>query len=167
MGDLFRRVFLLQSFRHLGKTFGDLARDAGGFAGRVQGLRLCPDGFEPLDDPVVAQILQADAKALAVGKVGVGAAAAGKVGVNLQHIADVADDDEGRGWMVGGQAEDIVLGLTPRVAHQHVPLALGRGGRGGFVRLEQRSLAVVAVVGPRLLGLQDETAALVQVDPQG
>ena len=69
--------------------------------------------------------------------------------------------------MVGRKAKDIVLGLATRVAHQHVPLALGRGGREGFVRLEQRALALVALVGARLLGFQNEAAALVEIDPQG
>ena len=167
MGDLFRRMLLLQPFRHLGQPLCDLAGDAGRLARRVQRQGFGPDGLQPLDDLRVAQILQPDPEALAVGEVGVRPAAARKVGIDLEHIADVADDDEGRGGVVGRQAEDIVLGLTPGVAHQHVPLALRRGGRGGFVRLEQRALPVVAMRRPRLFGLQDEAAALVQVDPQG
>nr|WP_244878341.1 hypothetical protein [Brevundimonas vesicularis] len=69
--------------------------------------------------------------------------------------------------MVGGQAKDIVLGLAAGVTHQNVPAPLRRGGRDGFIGVEEHRLTVWPVGGARLFSLQNEAAALVEVDAQG
>jgi hypothetical protein len=144
---------------------GDLAGDACGLTCRVQRLGVGPDALQPLDHIGIAKVLQTDAEAFAVGEVGIGAARPGEIGIDLEHIADVADDDEGRGRVVSGQAGDIVLGLTPRITHQHIPATFAGGGGSGFNGLEQGWL-VIALGCARLLCLKNETATFVKVDAQ-
>ena len=68
-----------------------------------------------------------------------------------------------------GSSADVVLGLMAGVQHQHVPAALRAAPAAG------RSLVAEEVAGPvkllvaafllaRLLGFENETAALVEID---
>lgn len=84
---------------------------------------------------LAAQILKIDAEGLAVGKLVEGFAVAAEVCVDLETVADIADEDEGRRLVIGGQQAHIILGLTACVEHQYVPRPLGaatpaRGGLG-------------------------------------
>ncbi|MBX9931397.1 MAG: hypothetical protein K2Y56_07645 [Methylobacterium sp.] len=86
-------------------------------------------------------------------------------------MADVAGDEEGRGGVLGIEQEDVAFRLPPRVLHHHVPAAgggaapevLGLVGEQVRLRLQGVLLARQA----RLLRLQDEMPALVEVDALG
>ena len=112
---------LLQRLAHLRKALGDVAGDAGGFLRRVEGMRLLPDALQMRADVVLAQIVHVDAKPVAVGEMAIGAPGAGEVGVKLQAVADIADNDEGRRRMIRIEQEDIRLRLLARILHHHVP----------------------------------------------
>ena len=105
---------LLQRLAHLREALGDVAGDAGGLLRRIEGMRLLPDALQKRADVVLAQIVQVDAKAVAVGEMAVGAPGAGEVGVKLQAVADIADDDEGRRRMIRIEQEDVRLRLLSK-----------------------------------------------------
>ncbi len=94
-----------------------------------------------------------------------------EVGVELDHVADVDDDQERRPALVGRQALGVGLGLLARLAHDPVPLrpAAPAGAGSQFRKLEAESLELgdlLQALGA-LLGLQHEAAALVEVDEVG
>jgi hypothetical protein len=129
--------------------------------------RIGPDTSQPLPDLRAAQVLQIDAERLAIGELGVVLPLAGEVGIGLDDVADVADQDERRPAMIDRQRPCITLGLAASVQHQHVPgpagVAHAAGRRFHAGQILDRDLLRTLYL-PRLLGLQDETAALVEVD---
>ena len=96
------RVF--QRFDTLARRSAISLVDPGGFARRVQVLGVGPDAREPLADFRAAEVFQIDAERLAVGELRVVFPLAGEVGIGLDHMADVADQDEGRPAVVVGSA---------------------------------------------------------------
>ena len=120
-----------------GEAAGDLAGDAGGGAGGVEGVGVGPDEAQPVADVGVAQVVEADAEAGGVGEVGVVLAGAGEVGEELDDVADVDDDEEGRPALVGGQRAGVGLGLAAGAHHGVVPAA-GAADGGAFARLGLR-----------------------------
>ena len=130
---------------HLASRVGDLARDRA--AARV-GSRLSGSSqtaAQPLADARVAQVVQRDAVRARVGKGDVGCAAAGELGVELDDVADVDDDQERRPAFGGRQRAGVALGLPAGAQH----------------RVVERPWRAPA---PELLGFQHEGAAPVAVD---
>ena len=131
--------------RHLGEPLGHLARDLGAIArvgssesGSIQTARSrWRSGF-------VAQVGELDAVRARVGKRRVGCAGAGELGVQLDHVADIDDDQERRAAFGGGQRAGVVLGLAAGAQH--------------------RVVEALAVGLPELLGFQHERRAAVAVD---
>jgi len=85
-----------EGFGEFGEAFGDFAGDFGAAAGRVEGERVDPDGFEAVADGFVIELVEEDAVVLDVGEVGIGFAGAGEVGEEFERVTDVDDDEEGR-----------------------------------------------------------------------
>ena len=166
--DIFRRICLdLQSFGDSGQTLRDLARHAGRAAGGVKGERIGPDACEELAHGLLPQILQIDAEGAAVGELVEGFAVAAKVGVKLEAMADIADDEEGRRLVGLRQQARIALALRAGVHHQCVPGAAD-GSAPELVGCEGEAHLPLDLLGaildlPRLLGLQHEAIALVEV----
>ena len=108
----------------LGEPLGDLARDLGRACASDRASADRSRSLEPLAHLLLAQVFEIDAKALPVGELRVVLPLAGEVGIDLDAVADVADEDEGRPAVRGRQRAGIVLGLPPGVQHQHVPGAV-------------------------------------------
>ena len=137
-------------------------------AGGIERERVRPDQAQALADIGMPQVVEVDAEAAAVRELIVDLPVAPEIGIDLEAMPHVADDDEGRRLVSGGQQGHIGLGLLARVDHQHVPGPVGAApalaGRG---QRRQRKLADDLVAGalqPRLFGFEDEAAALVEVD---
>ena len=84
-------------------------------------------------------------------------------------MADVEHDDERRRLVALGQRAHIILGLGARVVHQHVP-GLRPAAAAAMIGLAREEIRltrdlVLGALQPRLLGLEDETIALVKIDP--
>jgi hypothetical protein len=94
-GDAFGLVFAFQRLGDAGEADGDFARGAGGAAGRVEAVRVLPDGLEAGADVGLGEVVEPDAVAARVGEGGVAAAGAGEFGVELDDVADIEDDEEG------------------------------------------------------------------------
>ena len=131
-----------------GQLAGDGARGAGAGAGGVERQRVEPDGAQAGADAFVAQVGEFDAVRARVGERGVGGAAAREVGVELDAVADIEDDQEGRPALLGRQGAGVAFGLAAGAQHGVVE-GLGRGA------------------GADLLGLADGAGAPVAVDEAG
>ncbi len=82
-----------------------------------------PDGLEAGADFRLGEVVEADAVAARVGERGVAAAGAGEFGVELDDVADIEDDQEGRAAFVGGQVAGVVFGLAAGAQQGVVELA--------------------------------------------
>ncbi len=161
----FGRVILFERSGEIGEERGDLAGDTGRDAAGVERERVEPDGAQAVSDGLVFELLKQDAVGERVGERDVGFAGAGKVGEDLDGVADVHDDQEGRPAIGGGERLCVLLGLIAGAEHGKVPArGSANGGPAAMRRFEeQRGLGSLAA----LLGLKDETAALVEIDAAG
>ena len=157
-----------------GQPRGDVPGDLGRAFGRVQIVGRLPDRTQPVAHGLAVQILQQDAEAAPVREMRVILSLARKVRIDLETIADIADDQERRPAMFRRQVLGIGLGLFARLAHGRDPgirAAFRRAGLGiaGLDPVQFR-LGRVGLGASRLgalLGLQHECAALVEVDETG
>jgi hypothetical protein len=115
------------------------------------------------------ELFEINAKTVPVGKLGVVLSLAGEVGINLEAMADIADNQEWRPAFGRGERLGVLLRLLARVQHENVP------GAGGGTPAERRYLfglgiaktALFGFLRPRpaaLLGLKDKGTALVKID---
>jgi len=95
-GDVAGVVLALKALGDDRETTGNVAGDFGGFFRRVEAQRIGPDGFQPRLNGGIAQVLHGDAKTLGIGKLRIILSLAGKVGIELDDMADIDKDDEGR-----------------------------------------------------------------------
>ena len=155
-----------------GEPFGDFARHLGRDLRGVELVRIEPDQAKPFADFLVAKVFQENAIALPIRELGVVLPLSAEVGVNLEAMADVADDQKWRPALRGRQRFRVILGLPAGAHHQDVPGARRRAlAAGQIVRFDRGEQ--VALLGNRLrgagpvtlLGLQNEAAALVEIDP--
>jgi hypothetical protein len=145
-----------QALGELGQLGGHLARDAGADARRVERERVGPQGAQPRADGGIGQLRQADAVAARIGKRGVGGAAAGELGIKLDHVAHIDHHHKRRAALSGGQGAGVVLGL------------LAGFEQGTVKRLARRHAAGLGRdAGLELLALPHKMPALVAIDPPG
>ncbi len=156
-----------------GEALGNIAGDAGGFAGGVERVRIDPDAAESVTDGRVAELIERDAKPAPIGELRVVFALPGEIGIGFDDVADIADQDERRPTVIDRQGAGIVCRLPMSVEHQHIEAGggdaggFGAGGAGGY-GAEQIGLEIdlfVATLLTGLLGFQHEAIALVEIDP--
>ena len=107
-------------------------------------MRVVPDGLEAGADFRPGEVVEPDAVAARVGEGRVAAAGAGEFGVELDDVADIDDDQEGRAAFVGGQVAGVVFGLATGAQHgvvEHAGLEAG----ADFLDLADEGAAPVAV----------------------
>ena len=126
-------VFPFEKFGELGEVAGDFARDGRGNFRWVERERVEPDGAELRADRGVAQIGEADAIGAGIGEREVGFALLREVGVELEHVADIDDEEKRRRGLGDGEIARVVLGLAAGLDHRIVP-RLGAAGDFGFPR---------------------------------
>ena len=85
-----------QRLREFRQQRRDLARDFRGAPGRIQDLGIGPDRSQAFAHGGIAQVLQIDAVRLAVRELGVVLPLQGEVGVKLDHMANIDDDQKRR-----------------------------------------------------------------------
>jgi hypothetical protein len=92
----------------------------------------------------------------------------GEVGVELEDVAHVAHDEEGRRVLLAGQGAGVAFGLAARLEHGVVPLGGAADGAGfaggGFVAEGEFGLVGGLVV---LLGFEDEAALFIEINAAG
>jgi len=105
----------------------------------------------------VAQVLQHDAVARPVGELRIGLPAAGEVGIDLDAIADVGDEQERRPAMIDRQRLGIAFGLPLGLHHRLGPAGHAAPGgaalhtRGGG--LAEKVKIVLAALRRRAIGV--------------
>ena len=158
----------LEGPTQLGQVGCHLAGDLGADAGRIEAVRIVPDGLQAGAGRLVAQVVQRDAVAVAVRKLRIALPLAREVGINLDHVAHVHDQQERRPAILARNGAGIAVGLVAGAQHgvvpaarpaQAVPLALHHGRPG-----QQVKLAFIRRGARALLGLHDKATAPVKVD---
>jgi hypothetical protein len=150
---------------------GNLPRDARGFLRRIKAERGRPYGGKPFADFGVAQILQPDAEPRGVGELGVLLPCAREIGIDIDAMANIGDQQEGRPAMIDGQRLGIAFGLSLGLEHRRRPtrrspfrralLQFFRRGLAKEIRLA--ALGRLAVGIGALLRLQHKAIALIGV----
>lgn len=113
------------------------------FARGVERQRGEPDGGKARANVVAAQVGQPDAMAARVGEGRVGGAGTAELGVDVDHVADIDDEQEGRPAFVGRQRPRVAFGLGAGNHHGVVETACGADAQ--FLGFEYEGAAPVAV----------------------
>ena len=146
--------------RQHGEPVGECDRDAGLAPGGVERERVREHGRQRRTRLGVAEVAERDPVAGGVGERGVEPARAREVGVEVDHVAHVGDDQERRRGLGGLQVAGVALGLVPGRDHRGLPGArAARAVAGAECAPAGGPLGVGA-----LLGLPHERPALVEVD---
>ncbi len=137
---------------------------------RIERSRIEPDFAKAFANLLVAEVFKIDAEGLSVRELSVVLSLPGKIRIDLDAMADVADEDERRPAMRGGQGAGVFFRLAPGVEHQHVPGAIcaASAARSSGISAVNRSCWPATLLGAlqaALLGLQNEAVPLVEVDP--
>lgn len=111
-GDLGIVAVLVDGFGEFRKVFGDLPVDGGGVFGGIEGMRIDPDAAEAVADFRSVEIRQRDGVGDGIGEALVLAAGAGEHGVEVDGVADIADDEEGRAALGRGEEDDVFPSLV-------------------------------------------------------
>jgi hypothetical protein len=153
---------------------GEAARDRAGHLcgvpGRVERERLGPYGPQALANFRIAQAVQRDAEALRVRELAVALPGPAEVGVQLEAVADVDDDQKGRPAVLDRERLGVALGLAAGALHCDGPVLVAAHRRAlarlGLEAAEKLQLLGELLVGASL-GLHDEGVALVEIDVAG
>ena len=116
-GDTLRRVSTMRAGgfergRKQREFVRDFARDLGGDARRIERLRVEPELAQARADRLAVHVGQRDAVRVRVGERRVGGAAAAELGVQLDHMIDIADQEEWRPAFGSRQRSGIGFGLA-------------------------------------------------------
>ena len=152
------------------EVVGDLACDPGGGARGVERLGVRPDGVEPVAHGLVAQILERDAEAVAVRELGVALPLAGKVSVDLDDMAHIDDQQEGRPAVLLGDGTRVAVSLVAGTKHRilesaRAPTPMTELGLRCILWREKTELLGLGLWAGPLFGLHDETATSIEIDP--
>ena len=169
-GDTLRRVLTMRArgferSRERGEFVRDFARDLRADASRVERLRVEPELAQALADRLAVQVGQRDAVRARVGERRVGGAAAAELGVELDHVADIDDDEKRRPPFRSRQRAGVALGLRAG-AQERVVEAFGVRACTHFLGFEHEASALVAVdeaVALRAVAVRELHAALEHV----
>ena len=162
-----------QRLREASEVLRDLAGDAGAAARGIERERIEPREAQQVADGGIGEAFERDAVTAGIGERHVSAAGAGELGINLDGVADVDDEEQRRTSLAGGQGAGVLFGLPESAEHGFVP----RGGAtGGGAALE--GFAAVGGLGAErgfvgggnvgtLLAFGDKADAAVAVDAAG
>ena len=95
---------VFEMFGNLGQPFRHLARGLGRDLGRIEFVRIEPNQAKTFANFFLPKLFEINAKTLPVGKLRVVFSLAGEVGINLEAMANVANDEEWRPAFGRGQA---------------------------------------------------------------
>lgn len=104
--------FVPGGFEGFGEAVGDVAGDLGGDFRRIERVGIGEDEAEAVADFGFPQVRQQDAVVGGIGEALVAPTGAGELGVEVDGMADVADDEEWRAAMGRGEVGDVVAALV-------------------------------------------------------
>ena len=127
--------------------------------------------MKALADFFIGEVFELDAEGARIREREVGLAVLGEVRIDLEAVAHITDNDEGRVRLLGRQIAHIALGLALRAHHGVVPLAgAAHGSALLFVRRHagldggQLQRALLHLLRGELLRLEHEVTAPVEID---
>ena len=142
--DIVRVVFVgFERFGEFGELCGDFAGDFGAAAGRVERERIGPDRRGGVRECFRRRGAASLMRWFADRGRDVGAAGLGELGVEIDRVADIDDDEERRAGFVGGECAGVLLGLAAGAEEGVVP----GGGAAGAVAFLAALLALWRGVG--------------------
>ena len=159
-----------EAFPKLGKPGGNVARDLGGVQCRIKAVGIGPDQPQQIAGFLASQVVQMDAITVAIRELVIALPLPRKIGVKLDHVANVHDHQEGRPAIFFGHGARIAVGLIAGLEHGVVKAgcaALAVTGLPWRIGLSQHGKLIHAVATglvAALLGLKDETTPPIQVD---
>src|SRR3546814_11706586 len=103
----------------------DIARDSGRAGGGIEAGGCVPDRRQAVAHVLVPQVVEHDPIARTVGKLSVRLSRAGEVGIDLDAVADVRDEQERRPAMLRRKRLGVTLGLGLRSEERRVGTACG------------------------------------------
>ena len=158
-------IGLLKRAGEVGEMPGDVAGNTCGDAAGIERKRIEPDGSQAIADGRLLDFIERDAVGKGIGKGNVGLAHAGKIGKDLDGVANIDNDEEGGPAFGGGEGLGVLLRLVTSAEHSFVPASSAADGgpaTAGHFEKEGRLGR-----GATLLGFQDEASVLVEVDEAG
>ena len=164
-GDDLRVVAIgLKGLGQGGEAAGDVAGDLGGELGGIERMGIEPNSPEAVADFLPMEIRQGDAVGDGIGETLVLATGAGELGIEIDGMAHVANDEERRaaflGWQGGNVAACLVVstfeGLVEGWGAALTVAGLGGGGFGEFLGSDMGRKA--------LLCFRYEVTGFVEVD---
>ena len=141
---LFGRVArAFQCLRDGRKLRRDFPRDAARAPRRIERERVEPELLQPLAQRFIAQIAEPDAVRARIGERRIGGAGTRELGIQLDRVAHVHHDDEGRAAFRGGKRPRILLRLA--AGAQHGVVEAPAVGLAQFLRFEHEGAAAVQI----------------------
>ena len=173
-GDFGVVAVLVEGFGEFREGFGHLTGDGGGVFGGIEGMGISPDAAEAVADFRAVEIREGDAVEDGIGEAFVLPAGAGELGVEVDGVADIADDEEGRTALGGGEGGDIFPGLVVGAGEDFVEgggaafavagfLGGGACGPGGGDEVEEGA-GFGGFEEGALFGFKDEAAGFVEIE---
>lgn len=158
-GDGLRRVAIgFERLRELGEAGGDVAGHLGGALGGVERVGIGKDEAQALDDLGTMQVGEQNAVVFRIGKPLVAPAGAGELGVEVEGMADIADDEKWRAAVASREVRDVVAPLVVSALEGFVECGAATAAVAGFCCRGQLQVA------DALFGLQNEVRGFVEID---
>jgi hypothetical protein len=151
----------------LARRSGDVAGDLGGDFRGIERMGIEPDAAEALADFRAVEVRQGDAVRDGIGEAFVLAAGAGELGVEVDAVADVANDEERRAAFIGGQGGDVAAPWWKARSRALSKARVPRLPWPVLVAVGLASSSGEGVDGEALLGFVDEAPGFVEVDVIG
>lgn len=149
---------------------GDLTGDPGGGAGGVERHGVLPDRAEAFADLFIAEVFEVDAEAVAVRELGVALPLAQEIGIDLDEVPDIHDEEGGGPAVLLCHGTGLAVRLVAGAEHgvfeaPGAPLAVAGLGAGRVLFGEEAELLRFRLRPGTLLRLHDEAVFAAEVDP--
>ena len=172
---LWMMLVRLQRFRQICQYLSHFASDFSRILGAIQRVGIAPDPAEEIAGFLLVQVFQRDAVGARIGETLILPAGAGELGVKIEGVPDIADDEKRRSPLLRWERVDVSLALCVGALEGFVEgggaaFPVTGGNHDGFSEIREERLVGIGLVAVRvhaLLGFKDEVAGFVEVDPVG
>lgn len=151
--------FMALAFKGSAKCCQSVSRFAGHLGadlGRVERVRVSPDQAQAVASLFIPQVVHGDAAAVAIWVLRVALALAGEIGVNLDHMTHVHNQQKRGPAIIARNSTGVAIGLISGAQHGVIPApcaacAMAFAGRGGQIGQQGRLGVIWCRITPRAL----------------
>jgi hypothetical protein len=147
-----------KGLRELGQAGGDVAGDLGGFLAGIERVRIGEDKAQALANLRAVEIAEENAVVSGIGKPLVSSAGAGELGVEIEGVANIADDEKRRAAVACREMRDVVAALVIGALEGFVESGTSPAAVAGFCRTGRVGFTNA------LLGFQNKVRGFVEID---